>query len=119
VRNTLSGASAILVADLPFTVFFLGLIFILVPPVAPVMVIMLPIFMFITWRSASETASAGAEERQSSQTPAGAASSGTKHLPRTGKPASLNPETVEKPSAAKTTRGSKSCKRGAASWSTT
>jgi ATP-binding cassette subfamily C protein LapB len=68
VRNTLSGASAILVADLPFAVFFLGLIFILAPPVAPVMVIMLPIFMFIAWRSAKETASAGADERQSSQT---------------------------------------------------
>jgi len=68
VRNTLSGASAILIADLPFAIFFLGLIFILAPPVAPVMVVMLPIFMFIAWRSASETASASADERQSSQT---------------------------------------------------
>ena len=67
VRNTLSGASAILIADLPFAIFFLGLIFILTPPVAPVMVVMLPIFMFIAWRSASETASASADERQSSQ----------------------------------------------------
>ncbi|MEX2450512.1 MAG: ATP-binding cassette domain-containing protein, partial [Rhodospirillales bacterium] len=68
VRNTLSGASAILIVDLPFAFFFLGLIFIIALPVAWILLIILPIFMYIAWRSASVMAAASADERQSSQT---------------------------------------------------
>lgn len=68
VRNTLSGSSALLVADLPFAILFLVLIFVIAAPVAWVLLIMLPVFMFIAWRSANIMASASGQERKSTQT---------------------------------------------------
>jgi ATP-binding cassette subfamily C protein LapB len=67
VRNALSGASAILVADLPFAILFLGLIFIIAPAVAWVLLIILPVFTFVAWRSGNVMAAANSEERQTSQ----------------------------------------------------
>ena len=68
VRNTLSGASALLIADLPFAILFLVLIFVIAAPVAWVLLVMLPVFMFVAWRSASIMADASGQERQSTQT---------------------------------------------------
>ena len=68
IRNTLSGASALLVADLPFAILFLVLIFVIAAPVAWVLLVMLPVFMFIAWRSANIMADASGQERQSTQT---------------------------------------------------
>jgi len=68
VRNTLSGASALLLADLPFAILFLILIFVIASPVAWVLLVMLPIFMFVAWRSSSIMADASGEERKSTQT---------------------------------------------------
>ena len=68
VRNTLSGATALLVADLPFAILFLVLIFVIAAPVAWVLLLMLPIFMFIAWRSANIMGDASGQERQSTQT---------------------------------------------------
>ncbi|WP_316978735.1 peptidase domain-containing ABC transporter [Shumkonia mesophila] len=67
VRNTLSGASAILVADLPFAILFLGVIFVVAPAIAWVLLILLPIFVFVAWRSGNVVASANDEERDASQ----------------------------------------------------
>ena len=67
VRNALSGASAILVADLPFAILFLGLIFIIAPAIAWVLLIILPVFTFVAWRSGNVMATANSEERQTSQ----------------------------------------------------
>ena len=66
VRNTLSGATAMLVADLPFAVLFLGLILIIAAPIAPVLLVMIPVFMFVAWRSASVMGAANREERGTS-----------------------------------------------------
>jgi len=67
VRNTLSGASAILIADLPFAFLFLGLIFAIALPVAWVLLIILPLFMLVAWRSAAAMSSANQDEQQTAQ----------------------------------------------------
>ena len=67
VRNTLSGSTALLVADLPFAILFLILIFVIASPVAWVLLIMLPIFMTVAWRSANTMSEASGEERKSTQ----------------------------------------------------
>ena len=51
VRNTLSGASAVLLADLPFAVLFLGLVFVIAPAIAWILLVMLPVFLVVAWRS--------------------------------------------------------------------
>jgi len=66
VRNTLSGASAVLICDIPFAVMFLGLILAIAAPVAWVLAIVLPAFMFVAWRSAGALAEANRNERGSS-----------------------------------------------------
>ncbi|MBF0252011.1 MAG: ATP-binding cassette domain-containing protein, partial [Alphaproteobacteria bacterium] len=68
IRNTLSGSSALLVADLPFAILFLVLIFVIAAPVAWVILVMLPVFMFVAWRSANAMSSASGQERKSTQT---------------------------------------------------
>ncbi len=65
VRNTLSGGSAILVADLPFAVVFLGLAFVIAQPIAWVLLIMVPIFTLVAWRSGRIMAAANKQERDS------------------------------------------------------
>jgi len=65
VRNTLSGASALLLADLPFAFMFLGLILVIALPVAWVLLVILPLFMVIAWRSAGTMADANEQERES------------------------------------------------------
>ena len=66
MRNTLSGGSAVLITDLPFVLMFLFLIIVIAPPVAPVLLVILPLFMFVAWKSGNVMASANQEERQSS-----------------------------------------------------
>ncbi|HEY9079815.1 ATP-binding cassette domain-containing protein [Magnetovibrio sp.] len=68
VRNTLSGSTALLVADLPFAILFLILIFVIAAPVAWVLLVMLPVFMFIAWRSSNVMSDASGQERKSTQT---------------------------------------------------
>ena len=65
VRNTLSGASALLVADLPFAIIFLVLAFTIAKPIAWIFVIVMPLFMLIAWRSAGVMNQANRAERQS------------------------------------------------------
>ena len=68
VRNTLSGSTALLAADLPFAILFLILIFVIAAPVAWVLLLMLPIFMFVAWRSANIMSESSGQERKSTQT---------------------------------------------------
>jgi ATP-binding cassette, subfamily C, bacterial LapB len=68
VRNTLSGASAILIADLPFAILFLVIIFVIATPIAWVLVIVMPVFMFVAWRSSSVMSVANQNERATAQT---------------------------------------------------
>ncbi len=67
VRNTLSGASALLIVDLPFAVLFLGLIIIIATPIAGVLVFVLPLFMIVAWKSGNTMAAANQAERQTTQ----------------------------------------------------
>ncbi len=68
VRNTLSGASALLLCDLPFAVMFLTLIWVIAAPIAWVLMIIIPLFMFIAWQSSAKMSQANQEERESTQT---------------------------------------------------
>lgn len=67
VRNTLSGASAILLCDLPFVIMFFVLIWVVAAPIAWILMIILPLFMFVAWRSGNVMAQANAAERESTQ----------------------------------------------------
>ncbi len=65
VRNTVSGASAILIVDLPFAILFLGLIYVIAAPIAWVLLIVLPLFLLVAWRSGSAVSAASRAERDS------------------------------------------------------
>lgn len=67
VRNALSGASALLLCDLPFVFLFLLVIFVVASPIAWVLLIVLPLFMFVAWRSGNVMASANSAEREATQ----------------------------------------------------
>ena len=64
VRNTLSGPSALLVADLPFAILVLAVIFLIAKPIVWVLAIILPTFIFLAWRSADKLATLSAAEKQ-------------------------------------------------------
>lgn len=66
VRNTLSGASAILCADLPFAILFLTVVFLIAWPVAWVLVIVFIIFLALAWRSGTVVAAAAEQEKTKS-----------------------------------------------------
>jgi ATP-binding cassette, subfamily C, bacterial LapB len=65
VRNTVSGASALLIADLPFAVLFLGLTLVIAAPIAWVLLVILPLFLFVAWRSGNTMTTANRAERES------------------------------------------------------
>lgn len=67
VRNTVSGGSAILICDLPFTIMFFTLIWVIAAPIAWVLLIILPLFMLVAWRSGNVMSQANAAERESTQ----------------------------------------------------
>ena len=63
LRNTLSGASAILLADLPFVFVFLGVIFIIGKPLAAVFLVMFLLFILLAWRSGRALADSAQREK--------------------------------------------------------
>ena len=65
VRNTLSGAAALMVCDLPFAVFFLLLTFVIAQPVTWVLIFAIPIFVIVAWRSGKVMIGASQLERHS------------------------------------------------------
>ncbi|MGB1025924.1 MAG: ABC transporter transmembrane domain-containing protein, partial [Rhodospirillaceae bacterium] len=65
VRNTLSGPSAVLVVDVPFSILFMAVIFILAPPLAWVLVVALVIFLTLAILSGRAVQSAADAEKES------------------------------------------------------
>ncbi|MBY0430537.1 MAG: peptidase domain-containing ABC transporter, partial [Rhodospirillales bacterium] len=63
VRNTLSGASAVLLADLPFLALYLGLVFVVARPIAWVMLLALLAFTALAWASVRRVERASQGER--------------------------------------------------------
>ncbi|MFQ5783272.1 MAG: peptidase domain-containing ABC transporter [Alphaproteobacteria bacterium] len=63
VRNVYCGSTAVLVADLPFVALFLVLVFIIAAPIAWVIVVAIPIFLLLAWRSGQVMKSVSGEER--------------------------------------------------------
>ena len=63
VRNAFSGGTAVLLADLPFAVIFLAFMFMIAQPVAWVILLMMPVFLFVAWRAASVLRRANTAER--------------------------------------------------------
>ena len=51
IRNTVSGATATLLADLPFVLIFLGVIFVIGRPLALVFVLLFVAFLVLAWKS--------------------------------------------------------------------
>jgi ATP-binding cassette subfamily C protein LapB len=66
VRNTVSGASAILIADLPFAILFLALTFVIAAPIAWILLLALPLFLLVAWRSGAVMTAASRSEREAS-----------------------------------------------------
>ena len=64
VRNAFSGPSAALATDFPFAVLFLILIFVLAPPVAWVLMVLLPLFVLLAWRSGRAMRDGAQRERE-------------------------------------------------------
>ena len=64
VRNTISGPTTLLVADLPFAILFLALIFVIAKPIVWVLAIILPTFVFLAWRSANKLSTVSNVEKQ-------------------------------------------------------
>jgi len=65
VRNTFSGSTAVLLTDLPFSVLFVAIIYIIAPPVVWVLLIALPVFIIVAIISGRMMQTATKEERQS------------------------------------------------------
>ncbi|MGE5547590.1 MAG: peptidase domain-containing ABC transporter [Solirubrobacterales bacterium] len=63
IRNTLSGATAVLLADLPFVFIFLAIVFVLGRPLALVFLIAFLVFMVLAWRSARAINRSGMKEK--------------------------------------------------------
>lgn len=66
VRNAFSGLSAVLVADLPFALFFAVAIFVIAPPVGWVLLAVFPLFIALAIYSGRVIRSANADERRAS-----------------------------------------------------
>ena len=64
IRNALAGPTAALAIDLPFAVLFLIVILVIATPVAWVLLVMLPLFLILAWRSGSSMGKASGEERE-------------------------------------------------------
>lgn len=64
VRNIFSGATAVAVADLPFAVLFLGVIYLIAPPMALVVIVLLPVFVALAWWGARSQNATGAGEQE-------------------------------------------------------
>jgi ATP-binding cassette subfamily C protein LapB len=63
VRNAFSGASAVLLADLPFAILFVGFITVIATPIAWLFLIIVPIFFLLAWGSGRTLSAANARER--------------------------------------------------------
>ena len=64
VRNIFCGSTAVLAADLPFVPLFVVLIFVIAAPIAWVVLIAIPLFLFLAWRSGRVMENVTSDERQ-------------------------------------------------------
>ncbi|MBT6441813.1 MAG: ATP-binding cassette domain-containing protein, partial [Alphaproteobacteria bacterium] len=64
VRNTFSGATAVLLTDLPFAILFVGLIAIIAPPLVWVLLVALPVFVVVALISGAVVDRATRQERE-------------------------------------------------------
>lgn len=65
IRNAVSGPSAALILDLPFAILFFIVIMVIAPPVAWVLLVFVPLFMILAWRSGKVMRRAASDERES------------------------------------------------------
>ncbi len=65
IRNAVSGPSAALMLDLPFAILFFIVVLIIAPPVAWVLLVFVPLFMILAWRSGQVMRKAASDERES------------------------------------------------------
>ncbi|RAU22052.1 type I secretion system ATPase [Paramagnetospirillum kuznetsovii] len=63
IRNTVSGATAILLADLPFVMIFLGVIFVIGRPLAVVFLVLFAAFIVLAWKSGNSMAESTGKEK--------------------------------------------------------
>jgi ATP-binding cassette subfamily C protein LapB len=63
IRNTLSGGTSVLMADLPYVLIFLGVIFFIGRPLAVVFLVMFAIFVLLAWRSGKSLAASAQREK--------------------------------------------------------
>jgi ABC-type bacteriocin/lantibiotic exporters, contain an N-terminal double-glycine peptidase domain len=62
IRSVFSGPSAVLVADIPFALLYLIVIFIIATPIAWALFIIIPAFLLLTWWSTQRMTEASASE---------------------------------------------------------
>lgn len=67
VRSVFSGPTAVLVTDLPFALLFLIIIFVVATPVAWVLLLVIPLFLTLTWLSSRVLSLSTTRERRSQQ----------------------------------------------------
>ena len=67
IRSVFSGPSAILLADIPFALLYLVVIFIIAAPIAWVLLIIIPAFLILTWWSTRLVGKASITETQQNQ----------------------------------------------------
>lgn len=65
VRNALSGSSAALAIDIPFAIIFFLVVFAIAPAIAWVLLLVLPVFILLAWRSGVSMGTAATREHQS------------------------------------------------------
>jgi ATP-binding cassette subfamily C protein LapB len=63
IRNTVSGATATLLADLPFVMIFLGVIFVIGRPLAIVFIVLFVAFIVLAWRSGNAVSESTGKEK--------------------------------------------------------
>ncbi len=63
VRNAFSGASAVLLADLPFAILFVAFIIVIATPIAWLFLVIVPVFFLLAWASGRTLSAASAKER--------------------------------------------------------
>jgi ATP-binding cassette, subfamily C, bacterial LapB len=68
IRSTLSGPPAVLLADLPFTIIFFAVMYIIATPLVPVLIVIWTLYIVIAWRSSAVMNTANRGERQSTET---------------------------------------------------
>ena len=68
IRSTLSGPPAVLLADLPFTVIFFTVMYVIAKPLVPVLIVIWTLYVVIAWRSSAVMSGANRGERKSTET---------------------------------------------------